>query len=123
MRDQGHLEGATGTIEVAKHPLPLLHIYEVTEQDLSALNRSHFMRAVHTTLMGISFSTAVSFLVVLLTVEVSNSKVYAIYVAIVIINVFLFIYSLTIWLRGEYENSRQQKRLLNQAKPAGIANS
>ena len=114
--DIAHLEGATGTIEVAKHPLPILHIYEVTEQELMVLNRAHFMRAVHTTLLGISFSSAVSFIVVLLTVQVSDPKLHATYVAVVIISCFLFLYSLIMWIRGEYEGGKQSRRLLGKTK-------
>src|SRR5258706_145800 len=112
----GHLEGATGTIEVTKHPLPLLHIYEVTEQELLVLNRAHFMQAVHSTLLDISFSSAISFVIVLLTVEVSDPKIHATFIGIVIISCFLFLYSLIMWIRGEYEGGKQQKRLLGKEK-------
>lgn len=112
------IEGATGTIPVAKHPLRLLHVYEITEQDLATLNSVHFSRAVYTTLLGISASAAVSFIIVLLTVQIDKPKLYASFVAVVIVSCLVFLYSLAMWIRGEFQGSRLNRQLKGKETPA-----
>jgi hypothetical protein len=104
------------TIEVTRHPLPTLHIHEITEQDLAVLNRAHFMRAVHTTLLGMSFSSAVSFIIVLTTMDVKDATLHATFVGVVILSVLVFLYSLIMWGRGEYDANNLQKNFLRKEK-------
>jgi hypothetical protein len=99
------------TIEVTRHPLGGLHIYEVTEQDLQTLNQANFSRTIHSTLLGISFTAAVSFIIVLATVSISNPKQYASFVAVLLVSIFVFLYSLIMWIRAEILASKARKQI------------
>jgi len=103
-----HLESHTAkadTIQVTRHPLAGLHIYEVTEQDLQTLNQANFSRTLHSTLFGMSFSAAVSFFIVIATVPISDAKQSATFVSVLLVSTFVFLYSVIMWIRA-YDAAR-----------------
>lgn len=93
-------------IEATIHPLPELHIYQVTEQELKNIENASFNKAIFNIGIGTSLSTAISFLICILTTEIKDPYIRATFTGIVVIGLVFFVLFLIFSIRCIMESKQ-----------------
>lgn len=77
--------GTPRSVQATVHQIDDIHIYEVTRDELTSILGNSFTKSLFSVLTGISISACISFLITIWTTTISDPKVYATFVAVIIV--------------------------------------
>ena len=93
--------GSTRSVQATVHQIDELHIYELTKEELTFIVGNSYTKSLFSVLTGISISACVSFLITIWTTPILDPKVYATFVAIVIVFGLFTLICGFFWLKSE----------------------
>lgn len=104
------------------YPLKPFVAYQVTEQDLEALSQTGLSAKLHLAGASISATAAASFMISLGSTQIPDAKLYAVYVAVVILSVLVFAYCIIRYICAEVSLHRKRQGLKPQTHLEPIEN-
>ena len=99
------------TIDAVEHPLSELHVYKITEQDLDTIKNASFSKSLYSIGTSVSLTALISFLTIVLTIEISNNNLYAIFIGIIIGASGIFIVLLILSIKCVYDSKKIYDRI------------
>lgn len=93
--------GTTRSVKATIHQIDDLHIYEITRDELISILGNNFAKSLFSVLTGISISGCVSFSITICTTTISNPKMYATFVALIIVFGIATLICGFFWIKSE----------------------
>lgn len=89
------------SIKATVHQIGNIEIIEITHGELSSIIGNSFVKSLFSILTGISISAFLSFWIALSTIEITDPKTYAIFVAVIIVFAFSTLICGLFWVKAE----------------------
>jgi hypothetical protein len=103
------------SINATVHPIGDLHIYEVTREEFITIAGNSFTKSLFSVLTGISISAFISFLIAIKTTTITDSKTYAVFIAVIIVFLLSTLICGFFWIKAEVTAYFTGKKYLDRA--------
>lgn len=105
--------GTTRSVQATIHQIDDLHIYEITRDELTFILGNSFTKSLFSVLTGISISGCVSFLITVCTTTISSPKMYATFIALIMVFGLSTLICGFFWIKSEVIAYKTGNRYLN----------
>lgn len=99
------------TVDAFEHPLAELHVYRITEQDLDTIKNASFNKSLYNIGTSVSLTALISFLTIIITVEITNTNLYAIFIGIIVGAFGIFIILLILSIKCVIDFNKIYKKI------------